>query len=412
MRDQDKILEFLKVAGPILPAAVAKNIKTDILLASAHLSDLSSQGKIKISHLKVGGSPLYYLPGHEDQLYPFVMGNINPKNLVVLDKLKSDKIMRESNLDLLSKVALRAMKDFAVPLHVNVKGKRELFWKWHLLSEENVNILIGNILLRESGELSNQHETNELKNQSELDQGVQEVQKEPFQETNNPLEQKAHQPAQEKINSQEQIQEHEQIHQQIQDPNLESVQSTLEPVFDSVESNIDLPTDMISPIEVSIPSPQINDIEKDEIIERIQEQRPKKSVELEAVIENILPTEKKGVKKLKSKTKKKSDDFTPKIKTFFKKLDIQIDHQEVLRKNTEVDLTVKVPSIVGNMTYFCKAKSKLKCDDRDLSAAYMEAKMKKLPLLFIYSNEISKKAQEMADSGVFENIIVKKLESE
>ena len=92
MLDQDKILNFLKVTGPTLPTKVAKNINTDILLASAHLSDLSSQGKVKISKLKIGGSPLYYLPGDESQLYNFASGNINPKDLLVLDELKEKKI--------------------------------------------------------------------------------------------------------------------------------------------------------------------------------------------------------------------------------------------------------------------------------------------------------------------------------
>jgi len=36
--------------------------------------------------------------------------------------------------------------------------------------------------------------------------------------------------------------------------------------------------------------------------------------------------------------------------------------------------------------------------------------MKKLPLLFLYTDELNKKAQEMMDSGAFENIVVRKVE--
>ena len=146
MHVQDKILEFLKNIGPTLPSKVAKNIKTEILIASAHLSDLSTQGKIRISNLKVGGSPLYYLPGQEAQLYPFAAGNINAKDLRVLERLKTEKVLQEENLDLLSKVALRALRDFATPLHVNFNGKRQLFWKWHLLPPEETNKMIGAVL--------------------------------------------------------------------------------------------------------------------------------------------------------------------------------------------------------------------------------------------------------------------------
>src|SRR3989344_5119739 len=136
---QDKIIFFLKNGGPTIPSKVAKHINTNILFASAHLSDLVSQGKVLVSSLKIGGSPLYYLSGQEDQLYNFALGNLNSKDMKVLDKLKEKKVLRESNLDLLSKVSLRSLKDFAVPLKVNFYGNVELFWKWHLLPQEETN---------------------------------------------------------------------------------------------------------------------------------------------------------------------------------------------------------------------------------------------------------------------------------
>src|SRR3989344_2212439 len=122
MADQDKIIHFLRLIGPTLPSKVAKNINTEILIASAHLSDLAAQGKVKISRLKVGGSPLYYLPGQEEQLYHFAAGNLNHKDFQVLEQLRQKKVLRENSLDLLSKVALRSLHDFAVPLHVTVAG--------------------------------------------------------------------------------------------------------------------------------------------------------------------------------------------------------------------------------------------------------------------------------------------------
>ncbi|MBI2152046.1 hypothetical protein HYU21_04935, partial [Candidatus Woesearchaeota archaeon] len=97
---QDQILEFLNVTGPTIPTKVAKTIKTDIIIASAHLSDLAAQKKIRISSLKLGGSPLYYLPGQEEQLYNFAAGNLNPKDMAVLDRLKTEGVLREADLDL------------------------------------------------------------------------------------------------------------------------------------------------------------------------------------------------------------------------------------------------------------------------------------------------------------------------
>ena len=146
MNDQDRILQFLRITGPTLPSKVAKNIGSEVLIASAHLSDLSSQGKVKISYLKIGGSPLYYLPGQEAQIYPFAAGNINPKDYIVLEKLKTRKILRENELDLLSKVALRSLRDFAIPLQVVIDGQREIFWRWYLFSDNETNEMIQSIL--------------------------------------------------------------------------------------------------------------------------------------------------------------------------------------------------------------------------------------------------------------------------
>ena len=149
MSDQDKILQFLKVTGPTTPSKVAKNIGQDSIIASAHLSDLKSQGKIKISNLKLGSTPLYYLEGQEGQLYDFADGNINPKDFIVLEELKKQKILREKDLELIGKVALRKLKDFAIPLHVSVKGVKELFWKWHLLPAPEANTLIKDIFFKD-----------------------------------------------------------------------------------------------------------------------------------------------------------------------------------------------------------------------------------------------------------------------
>ena len=311
MTDQDRILQLLRTSGPSLPSKVAKTINTQILLASAHLSDLSSQGKLKVSDLKVGGSPLYYLPGQEPLLYPFAAGNINPKDLQVLDHLKNDQILREATLDLLSKVSLRSLKDFAIPLHVTFQGKTELFWKWHLLSTEESNRLISDLLVGSQ--------------RSEAPQSMI---------------------LPESLSPTEEIKREE--------------QKTLTPL----------------PIE-----PERNE-------------------------EKITRTPEKVVKAKRSVVE---DTFLPDIDRFCSKLKIELVQKETLRKNAELNLIVKVPSVVGSMTYFCKAKNKSKCDEKDISTAYMEAQVKKLPLLFPYTEELNKKAQEMLESGAFENAVVRRL---
>ena len=71
MTDADRALQTMRINGPVIPSKVAKAIGKDIIMASAILSELSSSNKVRISKLKVGGSPVYYLPGQESRLYDF-----------------------------------------------------------------------------------------------------------------------------------------------------------------------------------------------------------------------------------------------------------------------------------------------------------------------------------------------------
>ncbi|HLD72597.1 MAG TPA: hypothetical protein VJA23_03350 [Candidatus Nanoarchaeia archaeon] len=331
MQDLDKIVQFLKFIGPTLPAKVAKNIKTDVLLASAMLSDLAAQKKVKLSSLKIGGSPLYYLPGQEEQLYNFASGNLNPKDLTTLEKLKEKKVLREADLELLEKVGLRNLKDFAVPLNVKVEDKSELFWKWHLSKAEEVNQVIAEILAG--------------------NQGVEMVPETALKPTT--------------------------------EPEIVLIKTT-EPT----------------------PLPEIKLELKPEIfVEKRIELTKENKIEQQQTLMEELPAE-----KVKRKRREIADEFTPQLRKYFEELRVLINSEEVIRKNSELNFLLKVPSSVGYITYFGKAKAKSKCDEKDLSAAYMEAQIKKLPLLFLYTTELTKKAQEMLETGAFENAIVKKVE--
>ncbi|MBT4805461.1 hypothetical protein HON71_04780 [Candidatus Woesearchaeota archaeon] len=400
MLDQDKILNFLKVTGPTLPTKVAKNINTDILLASAHLSDLSSQGKVKISKLKIGGSPLYFLPGQESQLYDFASGNINSKDLLVLDQLKEKNILRESNLELIQRVGLRNLPDFAVPLNVRVGEEIELFWKWHLLSNDEANQMIGTLLtgvketvtapLEEVPEVEEKveeqiEEVEETKQEAEVVVGkekpevVEEIKQEPeasIKEEAKPIEE-------------EELKEKEEIKSVTESKDSESS---------------DKPAEVKEEVKIKEEKQKKLTEEKKVIEEKKELEQKKESIEekkpfLQKVKEKIIRKKKKVVE----------DEFSPQVQVFFDGLRILTENKDVIRKNSEINYSVKVPSAVGHIIYFCKAKSKSKCDEKDISAAYMEAQVKKLPLLFLYTNEITKKAEEMLESGVFENVVVRKI---
>ncbi len=337
MTDQERIMTFIRAVGPTIPSKVAKQINTQILLASAHLSDLSAQGKVKISSLKVGGTPLYYLPGQESQLYGFAAGNLNPKDFQVLELLRDRKVLREKDLDLLSKVALRNLKDFAMPMQVTTQDRTELFWRWHTLSDEELKIRIA------------------------------EVVNAAFPAPPQPV-------------------------MEVQPPEEE-----IKPVIPEP-----LPIAAVPEVKSEVKAEIKQEIKEEEIFTPVEVKDEKQKTLTSPLVEKKKPGRKKAPIT--------NDEFLPILEQFCDRLKISIEQREVLRKNTEINLVVKVPSVVGKMTYFCKAKNKTRYDEKDLSSAYVEAQMKKLPLLFLYNTEFNKKAQEMLGSGAFENVVVKKIE--
>ncbi|PIY59831.1 hypothetical protein COY95_05020, partial [Candidatus Woesearchaeota archaeon CG_4_10_14_0_8_um_filter_47_5] len=134
MDSYQRIVQFMKLKGPVLPVQVAKELSTNSILASAMLSDLASQKQVKISSVKVGGSPLYFLPGQERLLEEFAH-HLNEKDKRTYDFLQEKGVVKEDRADPLTRVSLRAIKDFAVPLEAEVKGVKHLFWKWYLLDD-------------------------------------------------------------------------------------------------------------------------------------------------------------------------------------------------------------------------------------------------------------------------------------
>jgi hypothetical protein len=111
----------------------------------AILSDLTSSGKLKISKARVGGSPVYYLPGQENKL-GLLRKSLKEPEQQAYDLLLDKKLLRDSELEPITRVALREIKDFAVMLNVNSNDKEEIFWKWHLVPDSEAEKLVGNVL--------------------------------------------------------------------------------------------------------------------------------------------------------------------------------------------------------------------------------------------------------------------------
>ena len=283
---REKIVDIVKSKGPVLPVQISKEIGTNILMASAHLAELTASKRLKISNVKVGGSPLYYLAGQEAMLQKFA-GNFNDKEKKAFDLLSQSRILMDSEQEPVIRVALREIKDFAMPLNVTYNNRTEIFWKWYLETDEEAEKLIKTKL------------------------GIEK-------------------PEEKKIEPIKQLKE--------------------KPISKEVKE--------------------------------VQQQKPKE------------PTE-KAPEKRGRKPKEKEDLFLKDLMKFFEKNKINVVSSEIIKRNSEIDFVVEIPSVVGNLQYYCKAKSKKRINDSDLSTAYVKGQLKKLPVLVLSPGALSSKAQEM-----------------
>lgn len=128
---KERILSTLRRDGPCLPVRIARETGLSTLFASAFLSELFSEQKIKFSNMKVGSSPIYLLPGQEPMLEKF-SEHLKSKEKEAFVLLKEKKFLDDEEQEPAIKVALRVIKDFAVPFQK--EGKT--FWRFITIPEE------------------------------------------------------------------------------------------------------------------------------------------------------------------------------------------------------------------------------------------------------------------------------------
>jgi hypothetical protein len=109
---KEQILRLFQIRGPSLPVHVAKETGLNSLFASAFLSELYSEQKIKMSNMRVGSSPLYFLPGQENMLEKF-SEFLKGKEKEAFALLKVEKFILDKDLEPAIRVALNQIKDFA-----------------------------------------------------------------------------------------------------------------------------------------------------------------------------------------------------------------------------------------------------------------------------------------------------------
>ncbi len=132
---KENIISTLKRRGPCLPVHIASEIGTSILFASAFLSELVSEKKIRMSYMKVGSSPLYLIPGQEYLLEKFSQ-YLRSKERDAFELLKKNRFLFDSEQEPAIRVALRSIKDFAIPF----EEKDKLVWKYYTEKSSGIRL--------------------------------------------------------------------------------------------------------------------------------------------------------------------------------------------------------------------------------------------------------------------------------
>ena len=122
---KEKIISLFKTRGPSLPVHIAKETDLSILFASAFMSELISEKKVKVSSMKIGNSPLYLIPGQETMLENF-SEHLKGKEKEAFSLIKGKKFLKDSEIEPAIRVALREIKDFAIPFKID----DEIYWKY------------------------------------------------------------------------------------------------------------------------------------------------------------------------------------------------------------------------------------------------------------------------------------------
>ncbi|MFA6888379.1 MAG: hypothetical protein WC254_02685 [Candidatus Woesearchaeota archaeon] len=145
MINKEDILQAVKLKGYVIPSDLSKQFTVDTFIMGAVLSDLVSEKKLFVSSVKIGGTPVYYIPEAREKLQE-LFKYLNEKDKQTYQLLQEKLVLVDTAQTPLVRVSLRNIKDFSKPIEVTAQGTTQLFWKWYLASDEEVNQKIHSFL--------------------------------------------------------------------------------------------------------------------------------------------------------------------------------------------------------------------------------------------------------------------------
>lgn len=361
---REKILSILRMKGPTIPVYISQEIETSMLFTSAFLSELLSDKLIKISNMRVGNSPIYFIAGQEPQLEKF-SHYLKSKEKEAFILLQENKFLKDSEQNPAIRVALRAIKDFAFHFRKN----NEIYWRYFTSSESE------------------------------------------FKTDIKPIEEHRYIEAKPKPFDKKEREIGEKIIKDINIEDIEEIRKDKEKLEKKKEAETEIEEE-IKEDEGYIPLPLQEKVkEENKQVEKEEKKEIKKEDgKLEEIVEEAPKHErmkiiKEKISKLKSKTKpekapkklnvKKQDDkFFDKIKEFLSKETIEIVNIESFNKN-EILLRIKS----DGMEKLLVAYNKKKILDTDIINANKKASNLNLKYVILSMGEPSKKLSNLIESA-------------
>ncbi|MBD3309745.1 hypothetical protein GF351_00850 [Candidatus Woesearchaeota archaeon] len=415
---KERIISIIRSKGPVIPVQIAKELETNMIFASAHLSELVRSGEIRITqNLRIGGSPLYYLQGQEYKLQDFAE-HLNEKDQKALELLKQNKVLKDREQTPLIQVALRSIKDFAVPLQVTHNDdSKEIFWKFYLMSTDNASRVIQSRLRKDKKKVEApqphvQHGA-EAAAQDQENAGPEVMETKPKYAASPEKEASpAGQGDADKHAKKEGVvwkdkaggdsiinPEEEQDKTGFKDNTKDNNNHEKKSADEKKPSDIrEKPNEKEQKDKHIRPKPKTSAVKKENKTQKEETKEKKKCDLKDKNEEQSSPFVDTTI----------SDPFAKQAREFFSRNRIAVLQNSIVKKKTDIDFVIEVPSPLGPLPYYCKARKKKRINDGDISQAFLQGQLRKLPVMFLTTGELTKKAKAMIQKD-FKGIVVRKL---
>ncbi len=397
---RDSILQLLEQRGPLVPNDVKKVLGGDTIIIGATLAELSSRKLVKLTSIKKGGSPYYYLPGQENQLES-IIDHLPPREKELVEFLKKERVVQDNRLEVYQRATLRQLKDFAKEFKATTIEGEILFWRYFTIPlDEAINIL--NVRFSKKEAVADETP----KEQQTLDALTEQK----TVGTEQPIEKDSLNSSSEEETRKDGVEENEVIDEKpsrIIDT-VQEVQAEIDSVVGESESTNEQSEDYVEITPNK--EPVVDDVFAEET------SSPKESITEELNKEQTIESNKENYNNLAEENQEKiilepaleETPFYKQILSYFDSKGIKMLSEEQLSKDKEYEFLIQISSVVGEMTLLCRAKNKKRLTESDVAPALLRAKNKNLFCLFLTPGEFTKKSKELI-SKEYTGLMIKQL---